>query len=470
MAYANFDETKWAPCGDNQKKVNACKNHLFALCVFHTLLLGRKKFGCVGWIRTYPFNTGDLTISSYIMVAYIRDSDTVPYADLRFIFGEIMYGGHITDPWDRRLDNTYLSVMIGEHTQEGYEIMPGFPMPNPTETDYDGYSAQIEEAMPQEDPTMYGLHPNAGIGNLMNATSDLFDSIMTLQGSDRAGSATAATAMAEILAMLPVPGDFNTREIKGRIEANTRAPYVLVMLQEVEHMNTLLGTLRQSLKEVTPDGSVGMSLSLNAVPECWHSVSYPSRKTLAAWWRDLLDRHEQLTVWSGALTKGSINMPNSVWISGLFNGQAFLVSVKQTSARRDQLPLDTMDLLSDITKIASAEQVDGPVEDGCLVDGFFVEGARWNSEEGCLADSFLKDLHPALPVMHVFSRAAPSYEDRVGAMSGGLRVPSEYYECPAFITSDRGATFVFGATMKMAEGDKASKWVLAAVALLMSEE
>jgi dynein heavy chain len=55
-------------------------------------------------------------------------------------------------------------------------------------------------------------------------------------------------------------------------------------------------------------------------------------------------------------------------------------------------------------------------------------------------------------------------------MSGGLRVAAEYYECPAFITSDRGATFVFEATMKMAEGDKASKWVLAGVALMMSEE
>ena len=28
--------------------------------------------------------------------------------DLRYLFGEIMYGGHITDDWDRRLCKTYL--------------------------------------------------------------------------------------------------------------------------------------------------------------------------------------------------------------------------------------------------------------------------------------------------------------------------------------------------------------------------
>jgi len=36
----------------------------------------------------------------------------VPWEDLCYLFGEIMYGGHITDEWDRKLCCTYLQEFI----------------------------------------------------------------------------------------------------------------------------------------------------------------------------------------------------------------------------------------------------------------------------------------------------------------------------------------------------------------------
>lgn len=48
--------------------------------------------------------------ASRITGSYLNDNPQVPWDDLRYIFGEIMYGGHITDPWDRRTNNVYLEV------------------------------------------------------------------------------------------------------------------------------------------------------------------------------------------------------------------------------------------------------------------------------------------------------------------------------------------------------------------------
>lgn len=77
------------------------------------MILGRRRFGTQGWSRFYGFNLGDLVICANVLSNYLNASangPAVPWQDLRYIFGEIMYGGHITDYWDRRTNNTYLEV------------------------------------------------------------------------------------------------------------------------------------------------------------------------------------------------------------------------------------------------------------------------------------------------------------------------------------------------------------------------
>lgn len=62
----------------------------------------------------------------------------VPFDDLRYLFGEIMYGGHITDDWDRRLCRTYLEEYIKPEMMEGeLYLAPGFPLPG--NMDYNSY-------------------------------------------------------------------------------------------------------------------------------------------------------------------------------------------------------------------------------------------------------------------------------------------------------------------------------------------
>lgn len=53
----------------------------------------------------------------------------VPWDDLRYIFGEIMYGGHIVEDWDRRLANAYLLKYFNEGLLEGVEMFPSFTTP-----------------------------------------------------------------------------------------------------------------------------------------------------------------------------------------------------------------------------------------------------------------------------------------------------------------------------------------------------
>ena len=57
---------------------------------------------------------------------YISSNVHVPWEDMRYVFGQIMYGGHITDAWDRRCNNTYLDVYMQPNILHGCELAPGF--------------------------------------------------------------------------------------------------------------------------------------------------------------------------------------------------------------------------------------------------------------------------------------------------------------------------------------------------------
>lgn len=91
-ALDNFSQESLETCS----KELEFKAVLFSLCYFHAVVAERRKFGYQGWNRSYPFNTGDLTISVNVLFNYLEANSKVPWEDLRYLFGEIMYGGHIT--------------------------------------------------------------------------------------------------------------------------------------------------------------------------------------------------------------------------------------------------------------------------------------------------------------------------------------------------------------------------------------
>lgn len=142
---------------------------------------------------------------------------------------------------------------------------------------------------------------------------------------------------------------------------------------------------------------------------------------------------------------------------------SFITAIKQITARKHQFSLDDMVLKTDILNIRNHEEIAETAEDGAYIHGFFLEGAAWEngrgSEQGYLTDMVLKDLHPILPVMHV---TAVKSEDQV-------RIGR--YRCPVYLTSMRGATFVFECLLAMESEESDEKvWILAGVALLMSPE
>jgi dynein heavy chain len=456
----NFNQDTMEMCA----RENEFKTILFSLCYFHAVVCERRKFGPQGWNRVYPFNTGDLTISVNVLYNYLEANAKVPWEDLRYLFGEIMYGGHITDDWDRRLCRTYLEEYMHPELLDG-ELFLAIGFPAPSNSDYIGYHTYIDEVLPPESPYLYGLHPNAEIEFLTTLSETLFRTVLEMQprdaGSGSGGGASREEKIKSILddIMEKLPEEFNMVEIMQKVPLEERTPYVVVAFQECERMNGLTNEIRRSLKEldlglkgeltITSDmEDLSNAMYLDTVPESWNKRAYPSLMGMGAWYSDLILRIKELETWVS-----DFQLPPAVWLAGFFNPQSFLTAIMQQMARKNEWPLDRMVLQCDVTK-KNKEDMAGPPREGAYVHGLFMEGARWDVQTGLMSEARLKELAPAMPVM--FIKAIPV--DRMDTRN--------IYECPVYKTKHRGPTYVW--TFNLRTKERAARWVLGGVALLLS--
>ncbi|KFV89861.1 Dynein heavy chain 11, axonemal, partial [Fulmarus glacialis] len=107
-ALYNFDQYTLEQC----TREGEFKSILFSLCYFHTCVAGRLKFGPQGWNGRCPFSARDLADCITVLCRCLETHAKVPWEDLHYLFGEIIYGGHITDARDRRLCCIYLQEFI----------------------------------------------------------------------------------------------------------------------------------------------------------------------------------------------------------------------------------------------------------------------------------------------------------------------------------------------------------------------
>ncbi len=133
--------------------------------------------------------------SATVLGNYLADGgDKIPWADLRYIFGEILYGGHITDDWDRLLCSSYLQFYMKEELLDEMELFPfseSYPderFKSPPVMPYDEYFGYIDQELKFATPVAFGMHPNAEIGVKTDQAENLFRCIMELQPRDGGGS------------------------------------------------------------------------------------------------------------------------------------------------------------------------------------------------------------------------------------------------------------------------------------------
>lgn len=156
---------------------------VYAISFFHTVVQERRKFGALGWNIPYEFNSADWLASCMFVQNHLDALDPkrgISWSTLRYMLGEVQYGGRVTDDYDKRLLNTFAKVWFFERMfAESFEFFLGYRIYR--FKNKDEYLDPIDE-MPEVDPPQaYGLHPNANITYETNKASEILNTIQSVQ-------------------------------------------------------------------------------------------------------------------------------------------------------------------------------------------------------------------------------------------------------------------------------------------------
>ena len=161
------------------------KRLLFSLGFIHALIHERKKFGPLGWNLPYEFNSSDFEVAVLQLQSLLADnnSENIPFSDLKYITGEVIYGGRVTDDYDRRcllsmLSNFFCKEAISDEHYYGDSNTYAAPE---KDLNYVGVLEFIDELPDDDDPSIFGMNVYAQKMLLGSQGDQLIGAILSME-------------------------------------------------------------------------------------------------------------------------------------------------------------------------------------------------------------------------------------------------------------------------------------------------
>lgn len=215
-----------------------------------------------------------MLISMYLTQSHVLGEEELPWETLRYLIGEAMYGGRVTDNNDRRVLNCYLDEFLGDFifdsNQKFYFARVVYDYVIPEEESFELNMEFIESLPLFTPPGVFGLHSNAEITYFNNSAKRLWADILEMQTSEASGDAGTSREdvimqIAEGIQANTLPDLFDEYNIRKAYGVPT--PTQIVLLQELERFNKLVKRMGSSIADLKRalKGEIGMSQELDAL-------------------------------------------------------------------------------------------------------------------------------------------------------------------------------------------------------------
>ncbi|GJN87844.1 hypothetical protein Rhopal_000799-T1 [Rhodotorula paludigena] len=386
----------------------------FLVAWFHAVIQERLRYVPLGWSKTFEFNDADQEAALNTIDAWLAsaakgranvDPANIPWAAIRSLVRETVYGGKIDTVFDQSLLDSFVATLFSARAYDvDFQLVPpsdddeGLVAPEATQLEqFIEWASKLPE---QEPPSYLALPPTAERVIALAQGSALLSRLLKMRSLDDDDETVAADlhktnastqpawlralkqSCMEWLELLP-----KDSPRLGASPDGSKDPLFRFFEREVALAAKLLPTIRTDLSNLVKvcDGELKQTNDLRAllsdltkgtVPASWRR--YRCRALpVGTWLVDLSKRIAQLATVVGSADLAAV----PVALGLLFHPHGFITASRQAVAHRTKSSLEELSLEVEL------EQTGG--ENAFTIEGLSLVGASWQSGRLALNDGSL---------------------------------------------------------------------------------
>eukprot|EP00835_Amoeboradix_gromovi_P001556 NODE_73_length_23464_cov_0.600171.p1 type:complete len:4313 gc:universal NODE_73_length_23464_cov_0.600171:23064-10126(-) len=365
---------------------------IYILCLFHTIVQERRKYGSIGWIIPYEFNQADL-LASIMCIQMIFDQldpkSPIPWQTIRYMVGDVHYGGRVTNNMDRKFIQTLTMLLFNDLTIKSKMILGvqihGFKT-------VDLYINQLQILGDQDLPNQYGLSGNNNIIFHTNYVTGTLESITNIQPQE-------SVLVDREMVLRQLIDQSRTKLpmlIKYEAKKFSKA-FVLFIQHELQVFNSLITRIDKDLSNLIKvlDGSSLMTtqtqqlmdnILCQVLPKDWQQIPCQS---YSLFFIELQQRQVHYINWMQNKL-AIIHMPY------IFQPQSLLTTIQQEMSRNNKWALDSTTITCEVAK-----NLEHAPNEGLYIGGLTIECGQYDRRLNQFVELTGKQLTSVMPVLHI---------------------------------------------------------------------
>ncbi|KAK1158695.1 cytoplasmic dynein 1 heavy chain 1 isoform X1 [Acipenser oxyrinchus oxyrinchus] len=404
----------------------------FLLAWFHAIIQERLRYAPLGWSKKYEFGESDLRSACDTVDTWLDDTakgrqnispDKIPWAALKTLMAQSIYGGRIDNEFDQRLLNTFLERIFttGSFDSEfklASKVDGHKDIQMPDGIRREEFVHWVEMLPDTQTPSWLGLPSNAEKVLLTTQGIDMIRKMLKMQllededdlayetekkqrtnstpDSQPAWMRTLHTTACNWLQLIPQ----TLNHLKRTVE-NIKDPLFRFFEREVKMGARMLHDVRQDLTDVIQvcEGKKKQTNDLRTLinelvkgilPRSWSRYTVPASMTVIQWVTDFSDRIKQLQQISQAAASGGAKELKNIHVclGGLFVPEAYITATRQYVAQANSWSLEELCLEVNVTTSQNT------VLDACSfgIKGLKLQGATCSNNKLSLSNTISTEL------------------------------------------------------------------------------